>query len=120
MKKDFINLIKIIVLGLVLSVGVAYILAWTGPTGIATSNNIDKPINTSTSNQKKGGGTPVSLLDVSNGQILSAGNFQVLNNATFNGSLIITSVSGSGTKQLCSVLNNAIPPVYDGTIGYCP
>ena len=79
MKTQSINIIKIILLASILSVGVAYIYAapWTGPTSAPPGNNAEAPLNVSNYTQTKGGGlllgqafTPAnSSLDVVNGWV---------------------------------------------------
>lgn len=48
MKKEFLQSIKVISLGLVLAFGINFAMAaWTGPTSAPTGNNVDGPITTS-------------------------------------------------------------------------
>lgn len=81
MKKDIIQLAKVIILGAVLTVGIGYVsAAWSGPFGSAPSMNIAAPINRSDSEQAKNGDPiPGSLLYI-NGQT-SANNLVVFTNA---------------------------------------
>lgn len=52
---NIIQLIKIVVLSIVLSLGLSYVYAWTAPTGTPPAGNADAPINTSGSDQTKTG-----------------------------------------------------------------
>ncbi len=79
MKTQTINIVKIVLLALILSIGVAYIYAapWTGPASAPPGSNVEAPINVSNSTQIKGGGlvlgqsfTPAnSALDIANGWV---------------------------------------------------
>ncbi len=77
MKTQTINIVKIVLLATILSVGMAYIYAWTGPLSTPPGSNVEAPINVSNSTQIKGGGlvlgqsfTPAnSALDIANGWV---------------------------------------------------
>lgn len=81
MKKDIIQLAKVIIIGAILTVGIGYVsAAWTGPFGSAPGANIAAPINRGASEQAKNGDPiPGSLLYI-NGQT-SANNLAVFTNA---------------------------------------
>ena len=81
MKKDIIQLTKVIIIGAVLTVGIGYVsAAWSGPSGTAPTANIAAPINRSDSDQAKNGDPiPGSLLYIK-GQT-SANNLAVFTNA---------------------------------------
>jgi len=53
--KNIFNLIKPLVVALVLTIGLSYVFAWTGPTGAPPTNNAEAPINVSLADQIKGG-----------------------------------------------------------------
>jgi hypothetical protein len=112
MKKDLFNLIKIITLGIVLSIGAGYLFAWTGNSS-PTSNNAATPINiTSNSQVKNGPRTPAlsSLLDIVG--TLSTDALAVTGNAVLSNDLTMNSMRGTGTT-------NYICAQSDGTIAYC-
>lgn len=85
---------KIMILGLVLSLGAGYLLAWTGPSGIPPNADVAVPINVDTGEQAKGG--PVlagSLLDI-NG-VLSANALAVFGNAVLVGNVRVSSLDSA-------------------------
>src|SRR6476620_407266 len=64
MKTQIIQTIKIIALALVLSAGIAFAQAWTGPAGAPPTLNTAAPINVSSANQVKTGALGVGPLVV--------------------------------------------------------
>ena len=54
-KHDLWQSAKVLILALVLSVGVSYALAWTGPTASPPGNNTPTPVNVSATDQTKQG-----------------------------------------------------------------
>ena len=52
--------LKTLFLALILSIGVSYVYAWTGPTATAPNNNTSAPINVGTVSQVKSGGLGVT------------------------------------------------------------
>lgn len=73
MKKELLQSIKIIVLGLILGLGVSFVSAWTGPTTGAPGGNVNPPLNVGESAQTKGGSLIISNSVVSNEDNLYAG-----------------------------------------------
>jgi len=57
MKQDIIKTLKIVSLALVITLGINYIYAWTGPTATPPGNNTATPINAGPVNQVKVTGT---------------------------------------------------------------
>ena len=111
MKKDLFNLIKIITLGVLLSIGASYLFAWNGNTSTPTANNAAEPINISSNPQIIGTGTSTgSLLDIKG--ILSSTMLGIAGQATFNGNLNISGLSSTGNDTLCATSS--------GLIVYCP
>lgn len=55
-KRELIQSLKTLALALVLSVGVSYVSAWTGPTAAAPGGNASVPLNVSATAQTKTGG----------------------------------------------------------------
>ena len=107
MKKDFINSIKIIILGLVLSLGIGYLSAWYSPTQTPPNGNIAVPINNSSTPQAKCGNSqpcsPISgdLLDI-NGT-LTAQSLGVFGNMTVGGTVQSASFVGTtGNRPICA------------------
>lgn len=70
LKKEFLQSAKILALALILSAGVSYVYAWTGPTATAPNNNTAAPINVGDTAQGKTGNlgvgtaSPARTLDV--------------------------------------------------------
>lgn len=98
MKKDLLQSLKIIVLGLVFSFGTSYLFAaWINPPANPPSSNIDAPINASAGEQSKGIGDKVtgSLLNI-NG-VLSSNSLAVFGPATVSGSLKVNSLADAGS-----------------------
>lgn len=56
----FTSTIKLVILGIILSVGLSYAATWTGPTGVAPANNVDVPVNAGPTLQDKQGGLSVN------------------------------------------------------------
>ena len=117
MKKDLFNLIKLIALGVLFSVGAAYVLAGKSATAGPPNVNAPKPINISSTPQSKGGNNVNGeLLSINGG--LSVGlpthisSLAVFNNAVFGGDLTISGMTSTGQNTLCAQT--------DGTIIYCP
>ncbi len=66
-KSELLKSVKVIILGLVLSVGVAYVSAatWTPPPATAPGGNVDGPLNVGTSYQKKSGNLDIGNFSAS-------------------------------------------------------
>lgn len=62
LKNEIWQSTKLILLALILSVGVSYVFAWTGPTATAPNGNTPAPINVSATSQVKSGGLGVTNL----------------------------------------------------------
>ena len=58
----FLQSLKILILAIILSIGVSYVYAWTGPTATAPDGNVSAPINVSATSQVKSGGLGVTNL----------------------------------------------------------
>ncbi|MFZ3015625.1 MAG: hypothetical protein WA101_01315 [Minisyncoccia bacterium] len=114
-KNDILKSIKVIVLGLVLSLGVSYAFSagtsgggnigqssnWIGPVGTPPASNVAAPINVGTTGQAKGGTlTAGSLLDIRG--VLSSNLLAVFGNAVFAGNVKINSLAGTGNRPLCA------------------
>lgn len=76
MLKNNLQIIKVFALGILLSLGLSYVYAWTAPTQTAPAGNVTAPLNTSNVAQSKAGDLTVS----SN---LIAPVFKDLNDQTF-------------------------------------
>lgn len=76
LQKQFLQTIKIVVLGLIVGVGAHYASAvtWTPPTATPPNNNTAAPINVSSTGQSKVGGLTVATGAVTNGLIVANGN----------------------------------------------
>jgi hypothetical protein len=97
MKKDLLQSLKIIILGLVFCFGTSYLFAaWINPPANPPSSNIDAPINIGTGEQAKGTGDKVagSLLNI-NG-VLSSNSLVVFGPATVSGSVKVISLADAG------------------------
>lgn len=126
MKKDLIQTIKIITLGLMLSAGFAF--AWTAPTvtpppSDQTSDNSVTPIDISGAAQLKDGGLGTGSLVVSGTSILH-GNVSILGDTsnptpdyTFIASLDKDTITKSFSDIFASLLN--INVAYAGSIATC-
>ena len=90
-KNKLLQSVKIIILGLVLSLGAVYVFS-AGTTLV--------PINVGPSGQAKGGTlTPGSLLDIRG--VLSSDSLAVFGNAVFNGNIKVDQLSGGGNRPIC-------------------
>jgi hypothetical protein len=83
MKKDILQTFKITLLALVVTLGVNYVFAWTGPTAAPPANNTPTPINVGTSDQVKNGGLSTSSL-YTTGITRSDGGMQVDGNTVID------------------------------------
>ena len=127
MKKDFTNLIKIITLGVLVCASAGYLLAlnYNPPACPAPSCNVATPLNISGTPQVRqpggGGSADGALLNIKGllTGLLTSNSMAIFNNAVFGGNLLVSSMTGTGQKALCSIANPSTG-VYDGTIGYCP
>ena len=118
MKKEFIQSIKIIILGVILSLGVGYLFAWVkSPTAIPPDNNVPILLNVSPTPtpQKKGNGTMTNaLLNIFG--VLSSNSLTVFNNAELAGNITLNGLNGTQTTTLCAdqsgkiVYCSATPP----------
>ena len=110
-KKEITQSIKIIVLGLILSLGASYVLAQSSP----PANNVAGPLNVGTSAQSKIGSLGVvggfftwgpALF---NDTVGISGTLSVFGNTTVSsamtvagaGGMTISSLGGHGTKEIC-------------------
>lgn len=59
--------LKTLALAIILSIGVTYVYAWTGPTATPPNGNVSAPINVSNTSQVKSGGLWVGSLGVDGG-----------------------------------------------------
>ncbi len=64
LKTEIIQTIKIILFAFVLTIGVNYVYAWTGPTQGPPNGNVSAPINVGTENQIKSAGLGIDALSV--------------------------------------------------------
>ena len=69
----FLQFLKPLLLAVILSIGVSYVYAWTGPTATAPSGNIQAPINVSATSQVKSGGLWVASLGTDGGATFGGG-----------------------------------------------
>lgn len=119
MKKDLLQSLKIIILGLILCFGTSYLFAgWINPPANPPSSNIDAPINASAGEQAKGGGEKVSgsLLNI-NG-VLSSNSLAVFGPATVSGGLQVNSLADSNPSALTGERNICVDA--DGLLITCP
>src|SRR3989338_426624 len=86
-KRELWQSARILIIVLVLSVGVQYVYAWTGPTAAPPDGNVPAPINTSVGDQKKTGG----LLEIFN--LWINGALGVTGGASFGGNVGIGTAS---------------------------
>ena len=63
-QNHLIQTIKTVILALVLTLGVSYVFAWTGPTATPPAGNTPTPVNIGTTNQIKDGGLGLDALSV--------------------------------------------------------
>lgn len=116
MKKDIIQLVKVIIIGAVLTVGIGYVsAAWSGPFGSAPSANIAAPINQSVSEQAKNGDPISGSLLYINGQT-SADTLVVFTNADVGTGIPGTSLN-TMTVTTLNHGNNTVQPVFVDTSG---
>ena len=125
MKTQTINIVKIVLLASILSVGVAYIYAapWTGPTSAPPGGNVEAPINVSSNGQIKTGPLTVGSLtsltlthafggvDTHGGKIINLGdpvdpmdavNLRYLQAHGGSGGVSINSAPGTGSFSVTS------------------
>lgn len=65
--------LKTLLLAVILSIGVSYVYAWTGPTATAPDGNVSVPINVGATSQVKSGGLWVSSLGTDGGATFGGG-----------------------------------------------
>ena len=80
--QDFIKTVKIIIFALVVTLGVNYVFAWTGPSEAPTGGNVPAPINVSASEQTK------------------QGIFNLVNDFFVGGNAYIDQLLGIGTQSI--------------------
>ena len=120
MKKDIVQLAKVIIIGAVLTVGIGYVsAAWGGPSGTPPGSNIAAPINRSASEQAKNGDPIPGSLLYTNGQT-SADTLVVFTNADVGTGVGVTpnTVTVGGLNQ---TNNGGLPwtapqPVFSGDV----
>ena len=104
-KNKLLQSIKVIILGLVLSLGVSYIFAGIGGNTeelLPPKNNVPGPINEGISNQIKDGGLSVNGFS-------ARGNALFANSVETESSLKVNSFAGGGNnKPLCADPNGNI------------
>ncbi|MEK7558667.1 MAG: hypothetical protein AAB507_02460 [Patescibacteria group bacterium] len=88
LKKDLLQSLKTLALALILSIGVSYVYAWTGPTATPPNANSTPPINASGVNQVKSGGLGVTAF--------------VADTAVITTAVITTSLKIGDTSAACS------------------
>ena len=99
-KKDFIDVVKVIILAVILTAGISY--AWTGPTNSAPYDNISAPINIGATPQFKLGG-----LYVGTGEGVGIG-FAVVNGSVGIGTVSPTAaltIASSSSADILSIQN---------------
>jgi hypothetical protein len=64
MKNQLIQTTKTIILALILTLGMSYVMAWTGPTSTPPDGNTPTPVNVGTTDQVKNGGLGLDALSV--------------------------------------------------------
>jgi hypothetical protein len=64
MKTQLIQTTKTIILALILTLGISYVMAWTGPTSTPPDGNTPAPVNVGTTDQVKNGGLGINALSV--------------------------------------------------------
>jgi len=116
MKKDITQSIKIIILGLLLSVGISFAANWSSPIAPYPSGNKAAPINVSNSHQGIGKLFNGSLLHIE-GTLASQASqpspaLVVFGNATVANDLKVTNFAGAGTRTVCADTT--------GTLIVCP
>ncbi|MEK7582103.1 MAG: hypothetical protein AAB488_02140 [Patescibacteria group bacterium] len=133
-KNELFQSLKTLALALILSVGVSYVYAWTGPIGTPPNDNTDAPINTGTVSQVKDGGLSVDAFQADVAAItgvLSSGKVKVIDQVNENDPCstpgLIAKQSGSvgtGMLMVCNASQwkkleidwyNTAPTVYDFT-----
>src|SRR3990172_6794972 len=116
MKKDFLQTIKIIILGLLLSTGISYAASiWGSPTANFPVGNKSTPINTSSSPQGIGQPFLGSLLHINGNKILGnlrSNGLAIFGNATIGSDLTVKNFIGAGDRTVCADI--------DGNIIVCP
>ena len=104
-KNELLQSVKVIILGLVLSLGVSYIFAGIGGNTeklLPPKNNVPGPINEGISNQIKDGGLSVNGFG-------ARGNALFANSVETESSLKVNSFAGGGNnKPLCADPNGNI------------
>jgi hypothetical protein len=103
LSKDIIRTGKIVIVGVLLTLGVNAFAQWSGPTGAPPSNNTPAPVNVSNTNQIKGGGLTVNANAVAaNGLNVSSGLTNLGLSSDPTGVLQKLRVFGKvGTDELC-------------------
>src|SRR3989344_1603398 len=109
-KKQLLDTVKIVAVGLALGVGTGYLFAWTGapgtpPTCPSGSPGCDAPLNVSSTGQKKAGGLamgPTAPSVPANGAILDVYGTGAFTNVLVTNTLKISGGSPAAGKVLTS------------------
>lgn len=102
-KREVMQSLKVVILGLTLSVGLSYVFAWTGPTQTAPAGNVPAPINAGGLAQFKAGFLSVGKSSMpTTGTALDVNGAVSLGNLLVNGVITITGGSPSAGKVLTS------------------
>ncbi len=110
MKKELLQSIKVIALGLILAFGINFAIAWTGPTAAPTGSNVEGPI---TVGDNIGGKNQVKLGGVNFGKTVSIGKV-----TDTTGKNVVLDVNGfSYTK---GIANLGLVSVYPSGFGNGP
>ncbi|HRH30650.1 MAG TPA: hypothetical protein PK886_01095 [Candidatus Paceibacterota bacterium] len=103
MKKQVLNGLKIIVLGLTLSAGISYATNWVAPAGSPPGNNAEAPINVGTTGQLKNGGLGVQGFVAWNNALFSRDVFvKDAINPSNSGDLYVHKLANGTNSYVCA------------------
>src|SRR3990167_5791320 len=99
---NLLQSLKILILALILSIGVTYVYAWTGPTATAPGGNTLAPINVGATGQTKSGGLWLGSLGADGGATIGGSMRIGYTSATCNTGIAGTLRYNSGIAEYCN------------------
>lgn len=99
---NLLQSLKILILAVILSIGVSYVYAWTGPTAIGPGGNTPAPINVSATSQIKTGGLWLGSLGTDGGATIGGSMRVGYTGATCTAGIAGTLRYSSGTMEYCN------------------
>ncbi len=100
MKKDLLQTLKILLASIVLSFGISYVYAWTGPLSAPPTGNTPAPVNIGAIDQVKAGGLGVGAFTADSALFsgsITAASVAISGSVTADSAVISGNITSSGT-----------------------